>query len=207
MVFTDDCDENRVNAAYLVASYMIIYHHFSAERAHALVHEAEPPEYTGFRDAAMGPPSYLLSVKPVIQSVEKALKLKWFDFATFDADEYEHYERVENGDFNWIIPDKILSFCGPHNRSYIENGRNTAIDWCDRVSLGYPFHAPEVYFDYFRQHGISTIVRLNKKLYDAKRYAVLCKFTELSLLSSGSLRPASTTRISSSSTGQLRVTI
>lgn len=30
--------------------------------------------------------------------------------------------RVENGDFNWIIPGKILSFCGPHAKSVVENG-------------------------------------------------------------------------------------
>lgn len=39
----------------------------------------------------------------------------------------------------------------------------------DEGILGYPYHAPEVYFDYFRSHNISTIIRLNKKIYDAKR--------------------------------------
>jgi cell division cycle 14 len=38
------------------------------------------------------------------------------------VEEYEHYERVENGDMNWIIPGKILAFSGPHPRSKIENG-------------------------------------------------------------------------------------
>lgn len=32
-------------------------------------------------------------------------------------------QRVENGDFNWIVPDKFLAFCGPHPKSKIENGR------------------------------------------------------------------------------------
>ncbi|VDK66842.1 unnamed protein product [Anisakis simplex] len=85
-----------------------------------------------------------------------AVKFKWLTFENFDADEYEFYERVENGDFNWIIPNKILSFCGPHNKSVVENG--------------YPYHAPEVYFEYFRLHNISTIIRLNKRMYDAKRF-------------------------------------
>jgi len=35
---------------------------------------------------------------------------------------YPVLQRVENGDFNWILPDKILAFCGPHNKSTIENG-------------------------------------------------------------------------------------
>ena len=51
------------------------------------------------------------------------MSLKWLDFKHFDAEEYEYYERVENGDLNWIIPDKVLSFCGPHNESRIEDGQ------------------------------------------------------------------------------------
>lgn len=35
---------------------------------------------------------------------------------------------------------------------------------------GYPLHAPEAYFPYFRKHNVTTIVRLNKKIYDAKRF-------------------------------------
>ncbi len=35
---------------------------------------------------------------------------------------------------------------------------------------GYPLHAPEAYFPYFRKHNITTIIRLNKKMYDAKRF-------------------------------------
>ncbi|MEQ2171425.1 Dual specificity protein phosphatase cdc14ab, partial [Goodea atripinnis] len=34
----------------------------------------------------------------------------------------------------------------------------------------YPLHAPEAYIPYFRKHNITTIVRLNKKMYDARRF-------------------------------------
>ena len=33
----------------------------------------------------------------------------------FDLEEYEHFERVENGDLNWIVPGKFLAFSGPSN--------------------------------------------------------------------------------------------
>ena len=36
--------------------------------------------------------------------------------------------------------------------------------------LGYPLHAPEAYFPYFRKHNVVAIVRLNKKIYDARRF-------------------------------------
>ena len=35
---------------------------------------------------------------------------------------------------------------------------------------GYPLHAPEAYFPYFRKHNLTTIIRLNKKIYDARRF-------------------------------------
>lgn len=38
------------------------------------------------------------------------------------------------------------------------------------VHLGYPLHAPESYIPYFRKQGITTVVRLNKKMYEAKRF-------------------------------------
>ena len=51
-------------------------------------------------------------------------------------------------------------------------------DKCQRLSLsnvfplfpGYPLHAPEAYFPYFRKRNVTTIVRLNKKIYDARRF-------------------------------------
>ena len=36
--------------------------------------------------------------------------------------------------------------------------------------LGYPVHSPEAYFSYFREHNVTAVVRLNKKIYDAKRF-------------------------------------
>lgn len=87
----------------------------------------------------------------------KALNAGFFDFSDFDAEEYEYYERVEYGDLNWIVPNKFVAFCGPHNRSKIDNG--------------YPCHAPETYFNYFRQNNVSTIIRLNLKLYNASRFS------------------------------------
>lgn len=34
---------------------------------------------------------------------------------------------------------------------------------------GYPYHSPETYLDYFRATNITTIVRLNMRMYDARK--------------------------------------
>ncbi|XP_066896857.1 dual specificity protein phosphatase CDC14A isoform X12 [Kogia breviceps] len=107
-------------------------------------------------DASFGNCTYNLTILDCLHGIRKGLQHGFFDFETFDVDEYEHYERVENGDFNWIVPGKFLAFSGPHPKSKIENG--------------YPLHAPEAYFPYFKKHNVTAIVRLNKKIYEAKRF-------------------------------------
>uniref|UniRef100_A0A8C3VUH1 Dual specificity protein phosphatase CDC14A n=1 Tax=Catagonus wagneri TaxID=51154 RepID=A0A8C3VUH1_9CETA len=123
----------RANAAFLIGAYAVIYLKKTPEEAYRALLSGSNPPYLPF-----------------------GLQHGFFDFETFDVDEYEHYERVENGDFNWIVPGKFLAFSGPHPKSKIENG--------------YPLHAPEAYFPYFKKHNVTAVVRLNKKIYEAKRF-------------------------------------
>ncbi|XP_071280896.1 dual specificity protein phosphatase CDC14B isoform X3 [Agelaius tricolor] len=133
----------------------IIYLRESPEDVYRLILSGSV-SYLPFRDASFGTCSFHLTLLDCFHAINKALQYGFLDFSTFDVDEYEHYERAENGDFNWIIPNKFIAFSGPHSRSKIENG--------------YPHHAPEAYFPYFKQKKVTTIIRLNKKLYDAKRF-------------------------------------
>ncbi|XP_070563926.1 dual specificity protein phosphatase CDC14A-like isoform X6 [Ptychodera flava] len=154
--FTSFDARKRANAAFLIGAYSIIYLKRTPEEAYRPLVAGNNPPYLPFRDASFGTCSYNLTLLDCLKAIAKALELGFFHFDTFDVEEYEHYERVENGDFNWIIPDKFLAFSGPHNKSKIENG--------------YPLHAPEAYFPYFRKHNVTVVVRLNKKIYDAKRF-------------------------------------
>ncbi|XP_060605231.1 dual specificity protein phosphatase CDC14A-like isoform X17 [Ruditapes philippinarum] len=146
----------RANAACLIASYAIIYLKKTPEEAYRPLVAGSNPPFLPFRDASFGACTYNLTLLDVLHGLNKALANGFFNFDTFDVDEYEHYEKVENGDFNWIVPNKFLAFCGPHPKTKIENG--------------YPLHAPEAYFPYFRKHNVTSIVRLNKKIYDARRF-------------------------------------
>ncbi|NWU14925.1 CC14A phosphatase, partial [Cephalopterus ornatus] len=154
--YTSFDQRKRANAAFLIGAYAVIYLKKTPEEAYRTLLSGSNPPYLPFRDASFGNCTYNLTILDCLQGVNKALQHGFFDFKTFDVDEYEHYERVENGDFNWIIPGKFLAFSGPHPKSKLENG--------------YPLHAPEAYFPYFKKHNVTSIIRLNKKIYEAKRF-------------------------------------
>ncbi|XP_042176677.1 dual specificity protein phosphatase CDC14B isoform X7 [Oncorhynchus tshawytscha] len=153
--YTCGDQKKQANAAYLIGSYAVMHLQKTPEEAYSLL-VSRNSTYLPFRDASFGTCMYNLNILDCLCAIYKALQFGWLDFSQFDVEEYEHYERAENGDFNWIVPGKFLAFSGPHPKSKMENG--------------YPLHAPEAYFPYFRKHNITTIVRLNKKMYDAKRF-------------------------------------
>jgi len=64
--------------------------------------------------------------------------------------------QVENGDLNWILPGKLVAFSGPAARP---------TDY-----VGFRALVPEDYWDYFRRRRVSAVVRLNKKVYERRRF-------------------------------------
>ena len=80
------------------------------------------PPFEMFRDASMGEPCYRISLLDCLNAIYKCHLLGFFNFDDFNVKEYEHYERVEKGDLNWIVPGKFIAFCGPHSNIKTENG-------------------------------------------------------------------------------------
>jgi cell division cycle 14 len=115
------------------------------------------PPFPPFHDASPCVCTYTLTVFDCLKAIAKAREHDFFNFETFDVDEYEHFEKVENGDLNWIIQDKILQFAGPHDQ------RATTMD-------GYVTLVPEDYIPYFKQKNVKLVIRLNKKYYDERRF-------------------------------------
>lgn len=70
--------------------------------------------------------------------------------------EYEEYERVDNGDMNWIIPNKFLAFSSPSATPYDSDGYRT--------------FTPEDYVPVFKKWKINLVVRLNKITYDKDKF-------------------------------------
>uniref|UniRef100_A0A182T195 protein-tyrosine-phosphatase n=1 Tax=Anopheles maculatus TaxID=74869 RepID=A0A182T195_9DIPT len=145
-----------LNAAYLIGSYCIIYLQFNVPTVmKTLAPILKHANGAKFCDASINDLAFL-SLKDCFGGIYKAVQKNFFDFNDFNVNDYEHYECVENGDFNWIVPDKLLAFCGPNSRT-----ERTS----DSVLLG-----PEVYIDYFHANNVTVVVRLNSPRYDAHAF-------------------------------------
>jgi cell division cycle 14 len=54
----------------------------------------------------------------MIYGISRAISTQLLDLSTFDLNAYETYEKVENGDWNWITPG-FLAFASPVEPAYI----------------------------------------------------------------------------------------
>jgi cell division cycle 14 len=91
---------------------MVLYLKYSPEDAYAHFSKLHPP-IQPFRDASAGPSLLNLTIVDCLHALLKAQECHFFDFAAFDYQSYERYEKIENGEINWIIPNKIIAFCSP----------------------------------------------------------------------------------------------
>mmetsp|Transcript_58355 Transcript_58355/g.139121 ORF Transcript_58355/g.139121 Transcript_58355/m.139121 type:complete len:420 (+) Transcript_58355:253-1512(+) len=147
--------KKRANAALLISAYQVIAFGKSAEAAFLPFRDIYPP-FLPFRDALMGMSTFQSTIKDCLEGLEMGIRLRWFDWKTFDVDSYQFFEKVEHGDMNWIIPEKFLAFAGPFPTSTDPDG--------------YPALTPEDYVPIFRDGGIQLVIRLNKKQYDRRRF-------------------------------------
>ena len=87
----------------------------SADEAWAPFKRLSPPTL-GYRDACYGPASFRIGVYDILCGVAKGKSCGWIDYTTFDVELTEHYEKVENGDLNEMLPGKFVAFSGPSNQ-------------------------------------------------------------------------------------------
>jgi len=147
--------KKRANAAFLISCYQVSVQNMPADVAFEPFQGIYPP-FLPFRDATQRVCSFHLTILDCLKGLEEASRLRWFDRQRFDVECYDFFEKVDNGDMNWIVPDKFLAFAGPCPTS-------TDAD-------GFPAFTPEDYVPVFRDAGIGLVVRLNKEQYDRRRF-------------------------------------
>ena len=146
--------QKRSNAALLMGAFQIIVLKRTAQEAWAPF--SLLPSFLDFRDAGYGGCTYKCTILHCLKGLEKGISLNWFNYKNFSIHEYEFYEKVENGDWNWIIPNKMLAFASPSAA-------------CSDTE-GYKVWTPEDYAPLFKTLNIPAVVRLNNKTYEAERF-------------------------------------
>ncbi|KAJ1595576.1 hypothetical protein NDA11_002837 [Ustilago hordei] len=164
VLYTSDDPARKANAALLVTMYAMVIGKCTPADAFYPIAELE---FKPFRDAGYGRADYSLAIQDVLYGVNRALSEGLLDLSSFNLDEYEKYEQVANGDWNWITPN-FIAFASPNDRAYVEALRLGQ----GRLPPSYSFRPPEENklfgktIRYFKQSGVKLVVRLNNPLYD-----------------------------------------
>src|SRR3982074_778660 len=92
---------------------MVLIQSWPPHLALAPIAQADPP-LMPFRDAGYSQADYGITVQDVVYGVWRAKEEGFCSLLNFDLEEYERYERVDQGDFNWLTPD-FLAFASPQS--------------------------------------------------------------------------------------------
>lgn len=168
VLYTTDAPAQKANAALLVTLYAMIIGKVSPADAFFPISEVE---FKPFRDAGYGRADYCLTIQDILYGVHRGIAEGLLDLTSFNLDEYEKYEQVSNGDWNWITPN-FIAFASPNDRNYVE-----ALRVGDgRLPSSYSFRPPSEdklfgrTIRYFKDRGVKLVVRLNNPLYDREAF-------------------------------------
>lgn len=135
-------------------------------------------EFMPFRDAGRGRSDFNLSIQDCLWGIYKAIQNGLCDMNEFDVEDYEYYEKVENGDWNWLTPN-FIAFASPVDPIWIKKEKdrklndstlglhppspNNSNNLALQRKLPTPFSNC---LEYFFQRSVKLVVRLNNPLYD-----------------------------------------
>ncbi len=131
-----------------------------------------------FRDAGYSQADYGISVQDVVYGVWKAKEEACCTVENFDLDEYEKFERVEHGDFNWITP-HFVAFASPQlapverfteSSDLYKQLPRTLAEVDAHPTLPSPF---KNVLRHFSEKSVGLVVRLNSQLYSASYFEAM----------------------------------
>ena len=150
--YSSNSPKARANAACLLCCYLILVQDWAPHQVLQPISQIEPP-LMPFRDAGYSKADFELSIQDVVYGVWRAKERNMIDITNFNLEEYEQYERVDQGDFN-LICDEFIAFASPRQSR-------------PGAPLNQPFRK---ILQYFASHNVELVVRLNSHLYDKNEF-------------------------------------
>lgn len=137
-------------------------------------------EFMPFRDAGRGRSDFNLSIQDCLWGIYKAMQNGLCDMNEFDVEDYEYYEKVENGDWNWLTPN-FIAFASPVDLAWMKREKDKQTQGADGApsspnktgdhalqrKLPTPF---QNCLEYFEKKNVKLVVRLNNPLYDRQLF-------------------------------------
>ncbi|KAI0069245.1 phosphatases II [Artomyces pyxidatus] len=176
VLYTSDDPQRKANAALLMALFALIVQQRAPWDAFQPIAELE---FMPFRDAGRGRSDFNLNIQDCLWGVFKAMQNGLCDLNEFDVNEYEYYEKVENGDWNWITP-HFIAFASPMDPVWVKAQKEkqqqapaSPAKSSPAKSLALQRKLPTPFqncLEYFEQRNIKLVVRLNNELYDRNTF-------------------------------------
>ncbi|KAF4575189.1 cell division control protein 14 [Pleurotus pulmonarius] len=184
VLYSSNDPRRKANSALLMALFVMIVQRRAPWEAFQPIAELE---FMPFRDAGRGPSDFNLNIQDCLWGLWKAMQNGLCDMNEFNVDDYEYYEKVENGDWNWITPN-FIAFASPVDPNWIQrekemkaptsvasdgSTRSTSLSSSlssstnSRLALQRKLPIPFLNcLDYFEKRNIKLVIRLNTELYD-----------------------------------------
>ncbi|KAG8961767.1 cell division control protein 14 [Tulasnella sp. 419] len=118
VLYSSNDPRRKANAALLMALFVMIVQRRQPWEA---FHPIAEMEFMPFRDAGRGRSDFNLSIQDCLWGFWKATHFGLCDLNEFSLEDYEYYEKVENGDWNWITP-HFIAFASPVDTVWMKNG-------------------------------------------------------------------------------------
>jgi cell division cycle 14 len=148
-------------------------------------------EFMPFRDAGRGPSDFSLGIQDCLWGIWKAMQNGLLDMNEFNVDDYEFYEKVENGDWNWLTP-HFIAFASPMDPAWVKKEKeakagssatsttasrptltssNSSSSTSSKHALQRKLPQPFLNcLEYFEKRSVKLVVRLNTELYDRNTF-------------------------------------
>ncbi|KAF8076047.1 tyrosine protein phosphatase [Lyophyllum atratum] len=187
VLYSSDDPRRKANAALLMALYVMIVQRRAPWEA---FHPIAEVQFMPFRDAGCGPSDFNLNIQDCLWGIWKAMQNGLLDMNEFSVEDYEFYEKVENGDWNWLTP-HFIAFASPVDSNWLKREKEakenskplgsrapasnpvtlTSSTGSNNLALQRKLPQPFINcLDYFEKRNIKVVVRLNTELYDRNTF-------------------------------------